>query len=265
MKRDRAKEFGGAVRSGVVHIAAGMDHILFLLALLLPAVLRHEQSGWRPVPRFREAALEVVKIVTAFTVAHSLTLSLAVLSVVRLPARVVEPAIAASILVAALQNLVRPAGHGRWKLAFALGLLHGFGFSAALVDLGLRRGELATTLFGFNVGVELGQLVVVVLFLSVTFRLRTWPRYRAVVLRLGSAVIAIVASVWFVQRALPSTILPRHASFGPAVVRPSRACRCRARERADRSISSVRAGFALEGCPLAGPGQSHPARSRALR
>ena len=102
----------------------------FLLALLLPAVLRHERSGWRPVPRFREAALEVVKIVTAFTVAHSLTLRVAVLSVVRLPARVVEPAIAASILVAALQNLVRPAGHGRWKLAFALGLLHGFGFSA---------------------------------------------------------------------------------------------------------------------------------------
>lgn len=264
-ERNRARELAVAVRSGVAHVAAGIDHILFLLALLLPAVLRCERSEWHPVATLREAVLEVIKIVTAFTVAHSLTLSLAVLSVVRLPVRVVEPAIAASIVVAALQNLLRPAGRGRWKLAFTLGLLHGFGFSAALVNLGLRGDELAITLFGFNVGVELGQLVVVVVFLSVAFRVRTWPRYRGVVLRLGSAAIALVASVWFVQRALPSTTLRGHASFGPAVVRPSRACRCRARERDDRGISRARAGFALERSPPAKPGRSHPARARPLR
>jgi hypothetical protein len=264
-ERDRAGELAVAVRSGVAHIAAGVDHILFLLALLLPAVLRREGPAWRPVDSLREAAFEVVKIVTAFTAAHSLTLSLAVLDVVRIPARVVEPAIAASILVAALQNLVRPAAHGRWRLAFALGLLHGFGFSAALVDLGLQRGEAAITLLGFNLGVELGQLVVVGVFLALAFRLRTWPLYRPVVLRLGSALIALVACVWIVQRALPSTILPAHASYGPAVVRPSRARRCGARERSDGGISSVCAGFAREGRPLAGAGRSHPARARAVR
>jgi hypothetical protein len=201
---DHGQELRAAVRSGISHIASGVDHLLFLLALLLPAVLRFEGGAWRPVATFREAALEVAKIVTAFTVAHSLTLSLAVLDLVRLPSRIVEPAIAASIVVAAVQNLVRPAARGRWKVAFALGLLHGFGFSAVLVDLGLRRGELATTLFGFNVGVELGQLAVVLVFLPIAFRLRRWTGYPRVVLGSGSVVIAVVASVWFVQRVLLS-------------------------------------------------------------
>jgi hypothetical protein len=166
-------------------------------------VLCFDSGAWRPVARFREAGIEVLKLVTAFTAAHSLTLSLAVLGVVRLPPRVVEPAIAASIVVAALLNLVRPAARGRWRLAFVLGLLHGFGFSAALVDLGLRGEELAITLLGYNAGVELGQVVVVALLLAAAFRLRAWPRYRRVVLAGGSVVIALVASVWLVQRALP--------------------------------------------------------------
>jgi hypothetical protein len=194
----------GALVSGIGHIASGVDHLLFLLALLLPAVLRREGSSWQPVGSFREAAIEVAKIVTAFTLAHSVTLSLSVLDVVRLSPRFVEPAIAASIVVAALQNVVRPSGHGRWKVALALGLLHGFGFSAALLDLGLRGRDLAVTLFGFNLGVEIGQLVVVAVFLPLAFRLRSWPRYPTVVVRNGSLVIAIVASVWFVQRAFPS-------------------------------------------------------------
>jgi hypothetical protein len=199
-ERNRPAELGGAIRSGVEHIASGIDHLLFLLALLLPAVLRREEGKWRPVATFREAAVEVAKIVTAFTVAHSLTLSLSVLDVVRLSPRFIEPAIAASIIVAALQNVVRPSGHGRWRVAFVLGLLHGFGFSAALLDLGLAKAELVTTLFGFNLGVELGQLAVVAIFLPVAFRLRAWPRYRPLVLDAGSILIAVIACVWFVQR-----------------------------------------------------------------
>ncbi len=201
----RGDELGAAVRSGVTHIATGTDHLLFLLALLLPAVLRRDGDAWLPVPRLRDAAIEVAKVVTAFTVAHSITLSLAVLGVVRLSPRFVEPAIAASIVMAAAQNLApRAALSGRrWPLAFALGLLHGFGFSAALVDLGLRREDLVPTLFGFNLGVEVGQLVAVAAFLPVAFALRGWSGYRPIVLRGGSVVVALVACVWFVQRLAP--------------------------------------------------------------
>ena len=181
------------------HIASGIDHLLFLLALLLPAVLRRERGAWLPVTTFRAALVEVAKIVTAFTVAHSVTLSLSALDILRLPARFIEPAIAASVVVAALQNLVRPASD-RWWVAFVLGLLHGFGFSAVLVDLGLPRRDLVVTLFGFNVGVELGQLAVVAVFLPVAFWCRVSPYYRHVGLTLGSVAIALVASVWFMQR-----------------------------------------------------------------
>jgi len=208
---DRPKELASAIRSGVAHIASGIDHLLFLLALLLPSVLRREDGGWKPVAAFRTALVEVAKIVTAFTLAHSITLSLSALDVVRLPARFIEPAIAASVVVAALQNVVRPVGHGRWRVAFTLGLLHGFGFSAALIDLGLRRSDLVTTLLGFNVGVELGQLAVVAVFLPLAYALRTSPYYRKVGLVGGSVVIAVVASVWFVQRAFP-----REAPLGRA-------------------------------------------------
>ena len=194
-------ELTSAIRGGVEHIASGIDHLLFLLALLLPAVLRREGATWTPVATFRAAAVEVAKIVTAFTVAHSITLSLSALDVVRLSPRFVEPAIAASVVFAAAQNLARPASHGRWRVAFVLGLLHGFGFSSALVDLGLARTDFLVTLFGFNVGVEVGQLTVVAVFLPVAYACRTSRFYRPVALMGGSAAIAAVASVWFVQRA----------------------------------------------------------------
>ena len=235
----RGDELYAAVRSGIGHIAGGTDHLLFLLALLLPAVLRREKGSWRPVKTFREALVEVAKIVTAFTAAHSLTLSLAVLGVVRLPPHFVEPAIAASILFAALENVVRPRDRGRWRVAFALGLLHGFGFSAALTDLGLRKSDLLTTLFGFNVGVEIGQLAVVAVFLPIAFRLRGWSRYPAVVLGGGSVVVAIVALVWFVQRALASTSVQAHAFSGSALVRPTRAGDVRPWERGDHRLLRV--------------------------
>jgi hypothetical protein len=199
-ERNPLRELGAAVRSGVNHIASGPDHLLFLLVLLVPSVLRREGNKWHAVSTFREAAVAVAKIVTAFTVAHSLTLSASVLGLVRLSPRFIEPAIAASVVFAALENVLRPMSRGRWRVAFVLGLLHGFGFSAALLDLGLHKEDLAITLFGFNVGVELGQLVVVVLFLPLAFGLRRSPRYRPVVVDAGSVAVAIVASVWFVQR-----------------------------------------------------------------
>ena len=186
---------------GVWHIWIGFDHILFLIALLLPAVLVVEGGRWRPVDRLRPAVVEVTKVVTAFTLAHSITLSLAALQWVTLPSRLVESVIAASVVVAALANLFPRAGHRRWPMAFGFGLIHGFGFASVLADLGLPDGTLALALVGFNLGVEVGQLAIVLVFLPTAFALRASQLYQRIVLAVGSAIIAALAGWWFAERA----------------------------------------------------------------
>jgi hypothetical protein len=190
-----------AIELGIHHIFLGIDHLLFLVALLLPSVVVRKDGRWEPVPHFRQALIDVLKIVTAFTVAHSITLSLSALDVLRLPSRFVEASIAASVIVAALNNVVRVLEEDRWTAAFAFGLLHGFGFSATLMDLGLPRKNLVLTLFGFNVGVEIGQMCVVAAFLPLAFFARGTTFYRRVGIVGGSLVIAALATVWFVERA----------------------------------------------------------------
>ena len=185
---------------GVWHIWIGYDHILFLLALLLPAVLVRRQGQWEGAPRFSGAARDVVKVVTAFTLAHSITLSLAALGVISLPSRLVESAIAASVVLAALNNLRGTIEGRRWVMAFVFGLLHGFGFASVLADLGLPQGALVLALVGFNVGVELGQLAIVAIFLPVAFSLRGTGFYRFGVLKVGSLLVALLASWWLAQR-----------------------------------------------------------------
>lgn len=196
------RRFGDMVVQGVAHIFAGLDHLLFLFALLLPSVLRREADGrWAPVPRFGPAVRDVVKVVSAFTVAHSLTLSAAALGLVSLPSRFVESAIAASVVAAALNNVFPVVRGTRWVAALALGLLHGFGFASTLADLELPAGSLAVTLLGFNVGVEAGQLACVAAFLPLAFMLRGSALYRRALLVGGSAVIALVACMWLAERA----------------------------------------------------------------
>ncbi len=195
------RQFVDYAREGVWHIWIGFDHILFLLSLLLPAVLRWHARRWQPAETFHEAFVDVFKIVTAFTVAHSITLSLATLGLVTLPSRWVESAIAASVVLAALNN-VAPVVHGRrWTVAFAFGLVHGFGFASVLADLGLPREALALALVGFNLGVEAGQLAIVVAFLPLAFAMRRTAVYRKAVMVGGSLVIAALACLWFVERA----------------------------------------------------------------
>jgi HupE/UreJ protein len=196
---------------GVWHIWLGFDHILFLLSLLLPAVLLRRDGGWRPAESFRSAFWDVARIVTAFTMAHSITLTLAALEIVALPSRWVESSIALSVVLAAINNVYPLVAHGRWVAAFAFGLIHGFGFAGALRDLGLPSGSLALSLFGFNLGVELGQLAIVAVFLPLAFRLRSTWTYRRVVLAGGSALIAAIAGVWLVERAFNVAILPSMA------------------------------------------------------
>ncbi len=195
------RQFVTYVQEGIWHIWLGFDHILFLVSLLLPAVLVLRDGAWRPAGSFRAAFIDVAKVVTAFTLAHSITLSLAALGIVSLPSRWVESAIALSVVLAALNNLFPMVASGRWIAAFGFGLLHGFGFASALSDLGLPTGALALSLAGFNVGVELGQLAIVAVFLPLAFVLRgTWT-YRRVILAGGSAAIAAIAGVWLVERA----------------------------------------------------------------
>jgi hypothetical protein len=194
-------DYGG---EGVHHIWTGFDHLLFLLSLLLPAVLvRSPLRGqrWQPAKRFGAAFLDVVRVVTAFTLAHSITLALAALRVISLPSRWVESAIALSVVLAALNN-IRPLIYDkRWVIAFCFGLIHGFGFASVLVDLGLPPGSLLLALVAFNLGVELGQLAIVSVFLPSAYRLRTTGAYKGLFVTAGSVVIAIVASIWLVQRA----------------------------------------------------------------
>lgn len=195
-------------REGVWHIWQGYDHILFLLALLFPAVVRRERRQWKAVAAFKPALWEVLKIVTAFTVAHSITLSLATLGLVSLPSRWVESTIAFSVVIAALNNIYPLFRERRWMMAFAFGLIHGFGFATVLTDLGLPQGVLALALVGFNLGVEAGQMVIVAGFLPLAYWLRHSAFYRRGVLYGGSAIIALIAGLWLTERVFNLKFLP---------------------------------------------------------
>jgi hypothetical protein len=203
-----ARQFLVFVREGVWHIWTGYDHILFLLALLLPSVLKREAGHWREVRALRPAFYNVVKIVSAFTVAHSLTLTLAVLGIVRLPNRLTESAIALSVVLAAANNLWPLVRERGWIVAFGFGLVHGFGFATALSEFGLTQGHLALTLLGFNTGVEIGQLAIVAFFLPAAYALRRTWFYQTPVLRLGSAFVILIAGGWFAERALDLKLMP---------------------------------------------------------
>jgi len=201
-------QFFDYLREGVWHIWIGFDHILFLLSLLLPSVLILDKKSWRPAGRFRDTFWDVLKVVTAFTIAHSITLSLAALSVISLPSRLVESTIALSVVLAALNNLKPVVAERRWAVAFAFGLIHGFGFASVLADLGLPQGALLLALVGFNLGVEVGQLAIVTAFLPFAYALRGSWFYRRLVFAGGSAAIALVAAVWLAERALDVKLWP---------------------------------------------------------
>ncbi|HXV36506.1 MAG TPA: HupE/UreJ family protein, partial [Myxococcota bacterium] len=199
---DRWQQFADYAREGVAHIAAGFDHLLFLITLLLPVVLTRSNGRWQPRARAGAVMRRAVAIATAFTLAHSITLALAVFELVRLPARLVESSIAFSVLVAAWNNL-RPLlrEHG-WWLAFGFGLVHGLGFAGALAQLGLPPHAKGLALFAFNVGVEAGQLAIVAAIVPLLYALRARAWYERAVLGVGSWLIAWIAAIWLLERAL---------------------------------------------------------------
>ncbi len=189
------------VREGIWHIWIGYDHIAFLILLLLPSVVRRHDRSWVATENLGAVMVDMARIVTAFTVAHSITLTVAALGIVSLPGKPVEMAIAASVVAAGLHNLSPISLGPRWALAFGFGLVHGFGFASVLSDLGNGR-KLVTELLGFNLGVDLGQLAIAFAVLPLIFILRSTTLYRRTLLPAGSLAVAALAGVWFVERTL---------------------------------------------------------------
>lgn len=187
------------VLEGALHLVTGYDHVLFLLSLLATAGLVAAREGTR------RAIGDVAIVVTGFTLGHSVTLVAAALDVVTLPPRLVESAIAASIVAVAGWNVARPeARRGLPAVALGFGLIHGFGFSSVLRELVLPVGERVTALLAFNVGIEIGQIAIVLAVMPLLAWLGRQPWYRRAVVQVGSLAIAFVASVWLVERALGS-------------------------------------------------------------
>lgn len=198
--------FVAFVQSGVWHIWIGFDHILFLMALILPSVLRRKETTWEATDSFKESFWNVVKIVTLFTIAHSVTLALASLEVVSLPSRLVESIIAASVAVAAIDILYPVLGRRILIVVFLFGLFHGFGFASNLTHIGLDGTKLVLALVGFNVGVELGQIGIIAVVFPVLFAIRRTWLYRRVLLPAGAGAFIIIATFWFVERAFDVNI-----------------------------------------------------------
>jgi hydrogenase/urease accessory protein HupE len=181
--------------TGIDHIFLGYDHIAFLVAIVLWA----------------RRLMPVIKVVTAFTIAHSITLSLAALQIVVIPSAIVEPAIAASIIFVAVENFFSRNVDGRWRVTFAFGLIHGFGFAGALQEMGLPANAVVPALAAFNIGVEIGQVAIVSIVVPALILLdrlfaadRTKPVRAAALVYALSAVITVLGSYWLVTRVFES-------------------------------------------------------------
>lgn len=183
-----SQSFWEFFKLGLEHIAFGFDHLAFLFALLLAG------------SKLREA----VKIITSFTVAHSITLALATFDVVNLPSWIVEPMIAVSIVYVGLENIFRRDTANRWMLTFGFGLIHGFGFASVLRELGIAaQGSGAIIpLFSFNLGVELGQIALAALILPLIWKLREQPKFVTRYVTAFSILIALAGGYWLVERTI---------------------------------------------------------------
>ena len=169
--------------------------------------MRRTPRGWQPVERLSQAVWPVVGIVSAFTVAHSITLGLAALKVVSLPPAFIEPAIAVTIILAALDNVWPFFPVRRVVVTFVFGLIHGFGFAGVLAELNLPTGRFAWALLQFNLGLEAGQLMIVVVVTGLLFLARRWRDYPAWVIRGGSFAAILVGVLWLVERTANVSLL----------------------------------------------------------
>ena len=172
--------------------------------LALPIVLVKAGPAWQPAPAVGPSLYSLVKIVTVFTIAHSITLLLASLEIITLPSRLVESIIALSIILVGLNNIFGRSHNTSLIVILLLGLFHGLGFASVMGELPFRIAELRNfilIILGFNLGVELGQLLILLVVFPLLFALRRMPWYSAVVVKGGSIVLILIASYWFIERA----------------------------------------------------------------
>ena len=196
-------EFTAYWYEGVIHLFAGADHILFLLTLLLTFSRPvRRPKGAIDTPSMRSVTFRCLALATAFTIAHSITLSLAALDLFTMPPRSIEIAIAASVLLAALNCLCRLLDDKVIALAFGLGLLHGFGFANVFGELGSTPDSVVFPLFAFNLGVESAQVAIVLLALPAIALLRQHPRIAHAVVISSATVVGAIATSWIWERAL---------------------------------------------------------------
>lgn len=206
---DLGQTFRTYVQEGIHHILTGYDHLLFLLCLLLPAVYNRVNNQWIPVKSTATAVRHTLYIATAFTLAHSITLTVAALNIISLPSRLVESAIALSIAIAALNNIFPSIlGARQIRIAFCFGLIHGFGFASGLSDLPLHTGARLMALFSFNFGIELGQITCILIFFPIALALRPRVFYRQIMFKGGSIVACALALLWMTQRMLDLNWIP---------------------------------------------------------
>ncbi len=206
--------FIAMIKQGVWHIWIGLDHILFLLALILPSVVRRRKNnnnaysiyGWEPVMTFKAAFFYIIKVVTFFTIAHTITLTLASLEIVMLPSQIVESIIAFSIGLAAYHNIKPIFKMKDWIIAFIFGLFHGFGFASVLSDLGLTGEFLTLSLLGFNIGVELGQVAIIIGIFPILYLMRTYKFYPKFLVY-TSVFLIIISLYWFIERAFDINLM----------------------------------------------------------
>ena len=196
-----ARVFRTYLHEGIWHVWTGWDHLLFLAALFLPAATRRTRDGWQVADTLRAPLLESARIVTAFTIAHAATLSIAALGWVHFPTRWVESAVAATVVFAALNNLLPMVNRGLPWLAIFFGLIHGSAIAGALMELGLPTTGRVWALLAFNIGVEIAQLSLVCAVVPLGYALRRQRFYRYGLLLPGSVLVMAIGLLWLVERA----------------------------------------------------------------
>lgn len=193
---------------GFDHILLGYDHLLFIAVLLITAALRRDAAGsWVPMDGLGRVITETFRVLTAFTLAHATTLTLAMLHVIDAPARLVDPAVAATIMLAAIDNIRPILLRARWGIAFGFGLVHGLSFASALGPMQLPALDMAVALGCFNLGVESGQIALALLLVPIAFVLRVERIYPRLLAPLLSAGAFSLAALWFVDRVFALNLL----------------------------------------------------------
>ncbi len=199
--RGPLEDFEKFVTFGVGHIILGYDHLLFVaLLMIVVGFSRAADGSWRPVESVGGTLLEALRILTAFTIAHAIALSLATFRVIDAPSRYVDPAVAVTIMLTAIDNIRPILPRVRWMMAFGFGLVHGLAFATALAPMQLPRLGIALALGGFNIGVELGQLMLALLVVPIVLVARREPLYPHAIAPALSAGAFLLASFWFVER-----------------------------------------------------------------